>query len=291
VEESPASIRHSRERLYAARRRTRDLALSHYENFTVVSLALPRRLRQDFFNIYAYCRHADDLADEISDRGESLRRLDELRRDVERIYDHSPPRHPIVLALSQTIGRYKIPIDPFLALIDAFEQDQRVSRYETYEQLLDYCRRSANPVGHLVLYLGGYRDPHRQRLADRTCTALQLANFWQDVLPDLERGRIYLPQEDLRRFGVSEEDLLARRCTRQFVELMKFQVDRADELLLRGEQLLPLIDRRLRTDVALYGRGGGAILERIRRVGYNVLARRPALSRWTKLGLFLRALI
>ncbi|MCC7349205.1 MAG: squalene synthase HpnC [Phycisphaerales bacterium] len=279
-------------RRYQARRHTRGIALSHYENFTVVSLALPRHLRQDFYNIYAFCRHADDLADEIADKNESLRLLDELRREVGRMYQQGAEGvdHPILVALADTVQKFDIPADPFLALIDAFEQDQRVGRYETYEQLRDYCRRSADPVGHLVLYLCGYRDANRQRLADFTCTALQLTNFWQDVVPDLGRGRIYLPLEDLERFGVREEEIIQRRVSENFLQLMKFEVERAEELFVKGEALLPLVEGRLRTDVALYGRGGRAILDRIRGVGYDVLSQRPTLNKWAKLGLFAQAL-
>ena len=285
-----ASTAADRVRRCAARRITRDLALSHYENFTVVSLTLPRRLRQDFFNIYAFCRHADDLADELASREASLAGLDRFRTDLRRAYEGTPS-HPILLALRETISRYDIPIGPFLALIDAFEQDQRVSRYETYEQLLDYCRRSANPVGHLVLYLCGYRDARRQELSDCTCTALQLANFWQDVVSDLRRGRIYLPHEDLRRFRVTEADLHAGVATSAFTDLMRFEVGRADELFGSGERLLPLIDRHLRVQISLYGRGGRAILGRIRAVGYNVLSQRPTIGRWAKLLLLSRALL
>lgn len=276
-------------RRYQARRHTRRIALSHYENFTVVSLALPRHLRQDFYNIYAFCRHADDLADEIDDKNESLRQLDSLRREVGRMYQQQA-QQPILVALADTVQKFDIPADPFLALIDAFEQDQRVGRYDTYEQLLDYCRRSANPVGHLVLYLCGYRDARRQQLADLTCTALQLTNFWQDVVPDLGRGRIYLPLEDMARFGVNEEDLIERRVSENFLQLMKFEVDRAEEMFVRGEALLPLVEGRLWTDVALYGRGGRAILDRIRGAGYDVLSQRPTLNKWAKLGLFAEAL-
>ncbi|MCC6422943.1 MAG: squalene synthase HpnC [Phycisphaerales bacterium] len=276
-------------RRYQARRHTRKIALSHYENFTVVSLALPRHLQQDFYNIYAFCRHADDLADEICDKNESLRLLDQLRQEVGRMYQQQATQ-PILVALTDTVQKFDIPADPFLALIDAFEQDQRVCRYDTYEQLVDYCRRSADPVGHLVLYLCGYRDAHRQKLSDFTCTALQLTNFWQDVVPDLGRGRIYLPLEDLARFGVREEEIIERRLSENFLQLMKYEVDRAEELFVKGEALLPLVEGRLRTDVTLYGRGGRAILDRIRGVGYDVLSQRPTLNKWAKLGLFARAL-
>jgi squalene synthase HpnC len=285
-----SSIAADRSRHYAARRLTRRIALQHYENFTVVSLALPRHLRQDFYNIYAFCRHADDLADEIENSADSLAKLAELKRDVHAMYAGAL-RHPVLIALSDTQQKYDIPIDPFLKLIDAFEQDRRVSRYETFADLRDYCRRSADPVGHLVLYLSGYRDPRRQSLADYTCTALQLTNFWQDVVSDLGRGRIYIPLEDLARFGVSEQDLLDRLATPAFVALMRFQVSRTREWFARGDALLPLVDRRLRLDLSLYGTGGRAILDRIEAVGYNVVSRRPTLSRLAKLGLFARALL
>ncbi len=281
----------SPDRRYAARLFTRRLALSHYENFTVVSLSLPRKLRQDFFNVYAFCRHADDLADETGDRDKSLSLLDLLRREVQATYA-GRPTHPILVALADTIERFSIPPDPFLKLIDAFEQDQRVGRYETFGEVVHYCTRSADPVGHLVLYLGGYGDARRQKLADFTCTALQLTNFWQDVAPDLaERDRIYIPQEDLRRFGVTEADLRAGRFTPAFAELMRFEVDRAEDLFRRGVALLPLVDQRLRTDIALYGAGGRAILDRIRAIGYNVLARRPTLGKFAKLALLSKMLL
>lgn len=262
----------------------------HYENFTVVSLLLPRRLKQHFWNVYAFCRHADDLADEVADPQESLRLLNELRQDVRRMYAGAP-QQTILVALGETVRQFNIPPDPFLALIDAFEQDQRQTRYQTYAQLTDYCTRSANPVGHLVLYLCGYGDAQRQKLSDFTCTALQLANFWQDVANDLHRGRIYLPLEDMQRFGVSEEDLTARRFTPAFAELMKFEVQRTEELFQAGQALLPLVRRRVRTDIALYGRGGRAILQSIRKIGYNTLEHRPTLGKVQKLTLLGRYLL
>jgi squalene synthase HpnC len=251
-------------------------------------LALPRRLRQDFFNIYAFCRHADDLADELASPQESLKQLNAFREDLRRTYQGNAT-HPIFIALQETISRYQIPIDPFLALIDAFEQDQRITRYQTYEAVLDYCQRSANPVGHLVLYLGGYHDRQRQELADFTCTALQLTNFWQDVANDLQRGRIYLPLDDMNRFGVTETDLIAPRATPAFIALIKFQVDRTEQLFDRGQALLPLVHGKLRTDIDLYSRGGRAILQAIRQIGYDVLATRPTLGKWAKLMLFAKA--
>jgi squalene synthase HpnC len=240
--------------------------------------------------VYAFCRHADDLADESGDPQQAQRFLIALRDDVQRMYD-GEPQELIQVALQQTVRQFNIPPDPFLKLIDAFLQDQRVGRYETYEQVVDYCRRSADPVGHLVLYLCGYGDTERQRLSDFTCTALQLANFWQDVGNDLGRGRIYIPREDMAHFGVCEEDIIAKRFTPEFARMMEFEVDRTVDLFDQGEALLPLVHRRVRTDVALYGRGGRAILAAIRRIGYNTLEHRPTIGRWTKAGLLARYLI
>lgn len=299
---SVSTIPTDRNRIHAARRFTRRLATSHYENFTVVSLALPRSLRQDFYNIYAFCRHADDLADEISDSAESLAALDTLRRDLMALYEPrnghpAPPQTArstqaaILLALSDTIARHQIPPDPFLKLIDAFEQDRRVNRYNTYEQVLHYCTRSADPVGHLVLYLCGYRDAHRQRLSDYTCTALQLTNFWQDISRDyVERNRIYLPREDMERFGVSEADIAERRFTPAVRELIRFEVDRAEALFDQGAALLPLLHPRYRTDIELFNLGGRAILKAIRDQDYDTLTSRPTLGKAGKLGLFARVL-
>src|SRR5713101_718563 len=180
------------------------LARTHYENFSVATWFLPRRLRQHFFNVYAYCRISDDLGDETGDQQASLLLLDEWEAELNACYDGSP-RHPVFVALAATVRQFDIPKQTFADLLQAFRQDQTVTRYETFDHLLGYCHYSANPVGHLVLYLCGYRDPERQLLSDFTCTALQLANFWQDVSADFAKGRIYLPLEDLRRFGVSEE--------------------------------------------------------------------------------------
>lgn len=262
----------------------------HYENFTVVSWLLPKDLKQHFWNVYAFCRHADDLADETGDKAESLRLLGELREDVLRMHG-GQPHELILIALQQTVRQFGIPADPFLKLIDAFEQDQRVDRYETFEQLVGYCQRSADPVGHLVLYLCGYNDAERQRLSDFTCTALQLTNFWQDVANDLGRGRIYVPREDMRRFEVREEDIVARRFTPEFAKMMEFEVERTERMFAQGEALLPLVNRRVRTDVALYGRGGRAILRAIRKAKYNTLEHRPTLSKVAKMMLLGRYLV
>src|SRR6516164_8543260 len=204
------------------------LAKSHYENFSVATWFLPPRLRQHFYNVYAYCRISDDLGDEVGDAQQSLQLLDQWEAELNACY-RGTPRHPVFVALTDTVKQFGIPKHEFSDLLIAFRQDQTVTRFPTFNDVLGYCRYSANPVGHLVLYLCGYSDAERQQLSDFTCTALQLANFWQDVAVDYTKGRIYLPLEDLRRYGVSEEQIAQRRATPQFIELMKFEVQRASE--------------------------------------------------------------
>ena len=276
----------------AAEAFTRGLARGHYENFSVVTALLPRHLRQDFCNVYAFCRLADDLADDAATAGAAaLQHLDLFREALRACYAGRPDA-AVYVALRRTIERHEIPVDPFLDLISAFEQDQRVTRYETYEELLDYCRRSANPVGRLVLYLCGYGDERRQRLSDYTCTALQLANFWQDVRRDLrELGRVYIPKESLARFGVAEDDLWLPRATDELKRLIRFEVDRTEAMFAEGDALLPLLRPAVRRQVALFGAGGRAVLQAIRRQGYDTLARRPVLSARQKARLAARVVV
>jgi squalene synthase HpnC len=264
------------------------LARSHYENFSVASWFLPARLRQHFFNIYAYCRISDDLGDEVGNPAASLLLLDQWGAELNACYAGSP-RHPVFIALAETVRRFDIPQHEFSDLLTAFRQDQTVTRYETFDDLLGYCLNSANPVGHLVLYLCGYRDAERQKLSDYTCTALQLANFWQDVSVDYAKGRIYLPLESLRRFGVREEDLAANRNTSGFCEMMRFEVERAREWFARGLPLVGKVDKELAIDLELFTRGGQEILNAIEKQGYAVLGRRPAISKPRKLMLIGRA--
>src|SRR5689334_14661492 len=212
------------------------LARSHYENFSVATWFLPKRLRQHFFNVYAYCRISDDLGDETGNPDASLQLLDQWESELNACYE-GKPKHPVFVALAGTVREFEIPKHEFADLLTAFRQDQTITRYETFDDLLGYCRYSANPVGHLVLYLCGYRDAERQQLSDFTCTALQLANFWQDVGVDYEKGRMYLPLEDLREYSVSEVDVRACKNTAQFCEMMHFEVQRAREWFKRG---LPL---------------------------------------------------
>jgi squalene synthase HpnC len=245
-------------------------------------MLLPKALRQDFSNVYAFCRTADDLGDEVHDPALSLNYLGRFR-DYTRSCHQGRGKSPLFVALAGTIQRHQIPIQPFLDLIDAFEQDQRIDRYRTFDEVVDYCRRSADPVGRLVLYMCGYRDIDRQRLSDRICTALQLANFWQDVRRDiLERDRIYIPQDSMRQFGVSQEQLRNGLCDDNYRRLIRFEVNRTEKLFDQGDQLLPMLAPAVGRHVSLFARGGRAVLAAIRKQNYDTLTRRPAVSRWQK---------
>ena len=265
----------------AAQEYCRRFTRRHSENFSVTTLLLPRRLLRHFHAVYSFCRWADDLGDETGGGARALDLLRWWRGELLRCYSGAP-RHPVMIALAETITRFDIPPEPFLDLIYAFEQDQLVKRYATYEQLLDYCRHSADPVGRLVLYLFQCFDAERAQLSDRICTALQLTNFWQDVARDFAIGRVYLPEEDCRRFGYSEADLGAHRYNRAFVELMRFQVERTRDLFYRGLPLIERVPAAVRVDVDLFARGGLAVLGKIERQDYNVWRRRPRLAKWEK---------
>src|SRR4051812_38954509 len=249
------------------------LTASHYENFSVVTWLTPRELRPAFRAVYAFCRWSDDLGDEVGDPGRARQLLAWWRGELQALY-RGQAHHPVMIALADVVETFRIPIGPFEALISAFEQDQTVREYDTYGRLLDYCTRSANPVGHLVLYLARRFDAENARLADCTCTGLQLANFWQDVARDSAIGRVYLPREDRERFGYPDADLRALRFTPAFAALLRFEVERARALLRQGRALVPRLPRALAVDVDLFGRGGLAILDRIEAQGFDVLARR-----------------
>ena len=289
---APAAFARSPESLARAwsaeegREYTRWLATNHYENFHVVSFLLPKRLHQDFYNVYAYCRWADDLADEIGDTAESLRLLAWWRGELDAMYA-GRATHPVFAALGPTVAQYGIPRQPFSDLLDAFVQDQTVTRYRNWDELFGYCRNSANPVGRLILYLGGYSDEARQRLSDATCTALQLANFWQDVTVDLLKDRVYIPLEVMERHGYTVQELFARRFTPACKAVMREVVDHAHELFLKGLPLSGMVDRRLAIDLDLFSRGGMRVLEKIRQQGYDVLGARPAVSKLERVRLLL----
>jgi len=261
------------------------LARSHYENFTVASWLMPAAMRKHMYAIYAYARMADDFADEDHDP----RKLDEWERQLNLAYAGSPG-HPVFVALADTVHRFDIPREPFADLLVAFRSDLQFNGFETIEDLLGYARYSANPVGRLVLYLFGYRDPERQHLSDQICSGLQLANFWQDVAIDLQKGRIYLPRRDLAQFGVSADDLAAGAVDGKLIALIRHEVAGARTMLVAGARLSRLVDGRLRRDILMFAGGGLAILRAIEGAGFDVFRRRPRLSKGDYLKLAWNAL-
>ena len=269
----------------------RRLTEEHYENFSVSHFLLPRELRQHFCNLYAYCRWADDLGDEIESEEESLELLEWWESLVDVFYRESSYTlaHPVFIALADTVHKFSLPRQPLVDLLSAFRQDRVKTRYATLDELLDYCRLSANPVGRLVLHLGRCHNDETARLSDSICTGLQLANFWQDVRRDLEIGRIYVPQIDLEQYRLTEDELKIGQPDQRFRDLLKCEADRAEDFLRVGEPLVKLVSPQLRVSVRLFIGGGLAILAAIRRQGYDVWSRRPVVSKWTKLWLLARA--
>ena len=270
-----------------ARRMTLRLTKSHYENFTLVSLLVPRRMRPHIAAVYAFCRTVDDIGDEAP--GDRLALLDRFEDELRSAYSGSP-RHPVIAALQGTIHRFDLPAEPFLKLIEANRIDQWKRRYADFGELLHYCDRSANPVGRLFLMLYGRRDEELFRLSDNTCTALQLTNFWQDIKRDYGMGRIYLPQDEMEKFGVSESDIAAESANEELRALVRFQVERARDYFRDGLPLLDRVSGHLKVDIALFSRGGLAILDKIASQGYDTLSLRPTLSRAEKMRLFLSTL-
>jgi squalene synthase HpnC len=263
---------------------------THYENFTVASVLLPRRLLSPFYSIYAYCRWADDLADESNDPEEALKLLSWWRQQLLDCYAGTAS-HPVMIALQPTIKQFRIPPEPFLNLLVAFERDQRVKEYQSLAELFDYCRYSANPVGHLILSLFEALNPETAALSDSICTGLQLANFWQDVERDYRQlGRIYLPAEERERFGYSYESLSRKECTPEFRRLMQSLVALTREQFDNGRPLLDKVPREARIDIRLFMDGGRAILDRIEALNFDVWNLRPKLGKRQKTGLLLRAL-
>jgi squalene synthase HpnC len=256
----------------------RRLATTHYENFPLVSWMLPQKLHQDFFNVYAYCRWADDLGDEVGDPAKSLKLLGWWRSELQECYA-GRASHPVFIALGKTIKRHAIPCEPFEHLIQAFEQDQRLPQYQTFEEVLGYCRNSADPVGRLVLYLVDAANETNFRWSDSICTGLQLANFWQDVARDADIGRRYLPLEDCQRFGYSEADWQQRVTNDAFLKLMEFQVARAESYLRTGLPLVDVMPGRVQVDIDLFVAGGLKILQKVRQIGFRVWETRPKVTK------------
>jgi squalene synthase HpnC len=273
-----------------AQRYTRWLATHHYENFNVVSWLLPKALHQHFYNVYAYCRWADDLGDEVPDPARALDLLHWWERELDACYE-GKPWHAVFVALRETVVAKEIPRQPFADLLKAFRQDQTVKRYPNWDSVLGYCGNSANPVGRLVLYLCGYRDEERQRLSDATCTALQLANFWQDVSRDLDIGRIYIPLDAAAAQGLPERDIVERRFDERYIRVMQDLIARTRVLFAEGKSLAKIVDRRLSVDLEMFTRGGLAVLDAIEAMGYDTLHHRPAVSRVKQATLLGRTLV
>ena len=272
----------------AAFRACEELARSHYENFSVGTRLIPKDLRRHFYSVYAFCRGVDDLGDEATT--DQLALLDEWERQLRLCYEGTPD-HVYFKALQVTVEEFDIPPEPFLKLIEANRRDQRIKRHPDYQELLEYCDHSANPVGRIVLYVIGHREPELHALSDYTCTALQLANFWQDVARDYAIGRIYLPQSDMAEYGVGEDVIERRAASPEFRQLMRFEVERTKDLFRRGYALVTRVVKPARIDIALFTAGGLSILKAIERQDYDVLTRRPSLSKAGKAKLLATAWI
>jgi squalene synthase HpnC len=267
--------------LEEAQKYCRDLTHSHYENFTVGSYFLPKDKRQHICNVYAFSRFADDLADEEKSPENSTKKLNDWEQKLAACYK-GDFQHPIFFALAETIQTFQIPQQLFQNLLIAFNQDQLVNRYESFIDLLGYCVNSANPVGRIYLYLFKLADEERFIYSDSICTALQLTNFWQDLKIDWQKGRIYIPLEDFKKFNCSETDLEKNKSSRDFMELIKFEVSRTQEMFDFGKKLFDLVPRQPRFEIQLFIRGGEAILDSIRNLDYNTLGKRPTVGKWKK---------
>ena len=290
----PSSSNHVQSSNYAntlslARQSTRKLATSHYENFLVASILLPKELRQPFYDVYAFCRTADDLADESPSPDEALRGLGRLQHQLDAAFA-GYPEEPLFIALAATVRQFQIPKQPFEDLLDAFRQDQYRNRYESIEELLEYCQRSANPVGHIVLHLGDSCTAENRILSDHICTGLQLANFWQDVARDFAIGRIYIPQKLMRQFGVKEEMFRQIPTVEPLRRLLAHECDRAEEMFRAGLPLATRVKPWLANDVKLFAHGGLQTLRAIRKIDFDVLGSRPTVGKLQQFGLVLRAI-
>jgi squalene synthase HpnC len=267
---------------------SRRLAKGHYENFLVASILLPRRLRQPFYNVYAFCRTADDLADESETPELALERLGGFQQQFDGVFA-GRPSEGLFLALADTVSRFNLSKQPFDDLLDAFRQDQKIFRYDSFTEVLDYCRRSANPVGRIVLALASSCDERNAELSDSICTGLQLVNFLQDVADDYKRGRIYVPAEEMRRFGVQESMFETKQTNAEMRELFSSECDRAEKLLKGGLPLAEHVPRWFAADVRLFAHGGLEMVKAIRAIDFDLLRLRPTVSRWTQMSLLLRA--
>lgn len=267
------------------------LAKSHYENFPVASLFIPKEKRPYLWSIYAFARVADDFADEGEASADTrLEQLEGWEEHLDECYE-GKASHPVFVALRETAQRCNIPKKALADLLTAFRMDVTQKRFGTFNDLLYYCKHSANPIGQLVLYVFNNAADRTLALSDCICTALQLANFWQDVSVDWKKGRVYIPLEDMERFGYTERDLESRIADERFRKLMAFEVDRTRELFAVGKPLLREAARELHLELSLTWQGGMRILEKIERLQYDVLHARPALSLWDKLSILSTSLL
>ena len=292
--EGPAEYRtpETRPTLAEAQAWCRELAASHYENFHVATFFLPKRVRPYFESVYAYCRVSDDLGDEVADRETAMVLLDAWGAMLDECYDApEQSRHPVFVALHETIAATNAPRELFANLLRAFRLDQVKTHYESTAELRAYSEDSANPVGRLVLWVCGYREERLALLSDKICTALQLANFWQDVAEDDDRGRRYLPADQMQRFGATDEQIRARRFSTEFWRLMQSLVEETRAMLREGAPLVEMVDRELATTLGLFVKGGHAILDAIEAQGFDVLAHRPEVTKGKKVRLLAGAVL
>jgi len=268
------------------------IAKSHYENFIISNWFTPTHIKQHIENIYAFCRYGDDLGDDAPfPPSERILLLEEWEDDLRRGFENEwsgNPRHPIIKAISHTASIFSIPIEPFSKLIKAFKMDQNKTRYQTWDELREYCIHSADPVGHLFLYVYGHDDENLRRISDYTCTALQLANHWQDVSRDLEQDRIYMPIDEMKKYGYSMDMYQNRESNEQWHNLMKFQVERARDWFSKGEELWHLVDPMLAVDLQMFTMGGTAVLDSIEKLNFNTWKKRPTISRFKQLWMLRR---
>jgi len=270
-----------------------EIANAHYENFVVTNWFTPDSMKQHINNIYAFCRYGDDLGDDAPfDDDDRWKLLDAWEKDLERAAENDwtgNPRHPILLAIQRTAREKKIPKEPFWRLIQAFKMDQRKKRYDDFDDLKAYCILSADPVGHLFLYVYGHDDELLRSLSDHTCTALQLANHWQDVTRDLEQDRIYMPISSMRAHGYSLEDYRNKVVDDRWRSLMRSEVDRAQAEFDAGKELWSKCEPHLAVDLMMFTMGGEAVLAAIRRQRYDTWTKRPRVAKWRQIIMLIKA--
>lgn len=273
-----------------------EIAKSHYENFPVASLLLPKAKRRYVYAIYAFARAADDFADEPDIMGGPEKRLSLLNEWHEKLKDvyNGKSVDPIFIALRNTVEVNKIPIEPLENLLKAFKQDVVKNRYESFDEVLDYCRNSANPVGRLVLMIFGCHDEEFFKYSDNICTALQLTNFWQDIEVDLRKDRVYIPKEDMNRLGYSENELFMKQYNQKFKDLLSFEVNRTQQIFDEGYKLIELTasddrTKKLSKELKLTWLGGTEILNKIKEIDYDVFNKRPSIRAADKIKIFIKS--